>query len=245
MLEALGVDTSKSAEPDRDRRGARAPRRALADARQRAGAAEPQPHPHRHLPAPELSSATPTTSAGCSTIRSRPTCRTSRRPATMRGPRSSSPRWRERVAVDRRRLDRRGLRPRRAQLRQHQHHRREFRLRPVALPADLRSGLHRRLFRRDRALCLRPPARCAGLEPDAARRSACCRSASTPGIEAALNSFWPAFQRSDVERGSTAARPRVARRRGRLRAGGRRSSPSSTRARSATSSSGSTGAAAC
>ena len=45
----------------------------------------------------------------------------------------------------------RGLRPRRAQHRQHQHHRRELRLRPVALPADLRSRLHRRLFRPDRA----------------------------------------------------------------------------------------------
>ena len=39
---------------DRNRRGAGTPRRALADARQRAGAAEPLAHPHRHLPAPRL-----------------------------------------------------------------------------------------------------------------------------------------------------------------------------------------------
>ena len=81
---------------------------------------------------------------------------------------------------DRRALDRGRVRPRRAQHRQHQHHRRELRLRPLAVPADLRSGLHRRLFRRERALRLRPAARRAGVEPDAARRSACCRSASTP-----------------------------------------------------------------
>ena len=40
----------------------------------------------------------------------------------------------------RRQLDGRGLRPWRAQLRQYQHHRRELRLRPLALPAELRSG---------------------------------------------------------------------------------------------------------
>ena len=54
MLEALGVDTSKIVLADRDRRGARAPRRALADARLGAGAAQPLAHPHRHLPAPRL-----------------------------------------------------------------------------------------------------------------------------------------------------------------------------------------------
>ena len=37
---------------DRDRRGARARRRALADPLRGAGAAQPRPHPHRHLPAP-------------------------------------------------------------------------------------------------------------------------------------------------------------------------------------------------
>ena len=42
-------------QPDRDRRGAGAQRRAVADPLRRAGAAEPLPHPHRHLPAPRLS----------------------------------------------------------------------------------------------------------------------------------------------------------------------------------------------
>ena len=88
-------------------------------------------------------------------------------------------RWSQRVARLGAQLDRRRLRPRRAQHRQHQHHRRELRLRPVALPADLRSRLHRRLFRRDRALRLRPAARHAGLEPDpAGRMPAAARRAS-------------------------------------------------------------------
>ena len=67
----------------------------------------------------------------------------------------------------------RRLRPRRAQHRQHEHHRRELRLRPVALAAALGPGLHRRLFRPRRALCLRPPARGDPLELRRSWRSRC------------------------------------------------------------------------
>ena len=69
----------------------------------------------------------------------------------------------------RRLLPRRGVRPRRAQHRQHQHHRRELRLRPVALHARLGPGLHRGLFRPLRALRLRPAAGGDPLGPGAAR----------------------------------------------------------------------------
>ena len=49
-------------------------------------------------------------------------------------------------------------------------HRRELRLRPVALHARLGPGVHRRLFRPLRPLCLRPPARGDPLGPRPARR---------------------------------------------------------------------------
>ena len=101
-------------------------------------------------------------------------------------------RWRECAAAVRSRqrgdgaarrvLHRRRLRPRRAQQRQYQHHRRELRLRPVALHARLGSGLHRRLFRPLRPLRLRPPARGDPLGPGAARRLPVARRRSTAAV---------------------------------------------------------------
>ena len=79
------------------------------------------------------------------------------------------------VAHGRRAVDGRGLRPWRAQHRQHQRHRRELRLRPVALPAHLRSRLHRGLLRRDRSLRLRPAADDAARGTSPASPNACCR----------------------------------------------------------------------
>jgi uncharacterized protein YdiU (UPF0061 family) len=66
-------------------------------------------------------------------------------------------------------LSRRRLCPWRPQQRQHQHHWRKLRLRPVALHALLGRGFRRGLFRPCRALCLRGPARGDPLEPRPAR----------------------------------------------------------------------------
>ena len=52
MLEALGVETSRTLLVDRDRRGAGAQRRALADPLGGAGPPAARPYPDRHLPAP-------------------------------------------------------------------------------------------------------------------------------------------------------------------------------------------------
>ena len=103
-----------------------------------------------------------------------------------------APRGADRGAVDGRRL-----RPRRAQHRQHQHHRRELRLRPVALPADLRSRLHRRLLRRERALRLRPTAGDAAVEPDPARRvpAAACAAGRAGGGAGSYRAGVPARAR--------------------------------------------------
>ncbi len=86
-----------------------------------------------------------------------------------------------------------GFRARRAEHRQHQHHRREFRLRPVAVRADLRSGVHRGLFRSFRAVCVRPPAGHAAVE---STRLAECLLALAPqaALEAALATYVPAFR---------------------------------------------------
>ena len=67
-------------------------------------------------------------------------------------------------------LSRRGLRPWRAQQRQYQRHRRELRLWAVAVHALLGPRIHRCLFRPLRPLCLRPAARSDPLGPRPARR---------------------------------------------------------------------------
>ena len=54
MLEALGRQHVEELRLVRDRRGAGARRRALADPLGGAHPAQPRPHPHRHLPAPRL-----------------------------------------------------------------------------------------------------------------------------------------------------------------------------------------------
>ena len=209
----------------------------------RAGAAVAQPYPHRHVPAAAaLSSDDREPRARCSTIRSRTTTRPLAESDNDRAARSSA-RSRERVARDRRALDGGGLRPRRAQHRQHQHHRRELRLRAVAVPADLRSGFHRRLFRPVGALCVRPPARRAGLEPDRGWPSACCRSATRTSSRRRSTRFWPRSSARCASRCSSGwGFSRSATRR--TRSWSPRCSRSSTRPRRPTSSSSSTGAAA-
>ncbi len=141
-------------------------------------------------------------------------------------------------------LDRGGVRAWRAQHRQHQHHRRELRLRAVAVPAALRSGLHRGLFRPDRALCVRAAARHAGVEPDAAGRGAAAALRARPagGGAQPLLAGLPA-QRSGRRCWIGWGSNRWARTRMR-NCWCRRCSTSSTRRRCATSSSSSTGAAA-
>ena len=85
-----------------------------------------------------------------------------------------------------------GVRPWRAQHRQHQHHRRKLRLWPVALRAELGPRFHRRLFRPLRPLFLRPPGRGAAVERLSARRRAApdCAAggaeAGARGLSAAL-----------------------------------------------------------
>ncbi len=183
-------------QPDRNRRGPDARRRALADPLLGAGPAQPFAHPHRQLPAPALSSTSTTTSAKLLdyTIRTYMPDTLARRCRRTRAglPRRGLPPRRR----DRRRLDARRLRPRRAQHRQHQRHRRKLRLRPVALPAGARPGLHRRLFRRDRPLRLWPPARHAAVEPDAAGRMPAAAWPDKSKLEDVLRGFEPHFHRA-------------------------------------------------
>ena len=168
MLEALGVNTSKTFALFETGEDARARRRAVADPLGGAHPAEPRPYPHRHVPAAgvlrrgrqhrQARSLLPRTS-----LRRAPgrRCRNALRLFDLVSQRDRD---------TRRVLSRRGLRPRRAQQRQYQHHRRELRLRPVALHARMGPGVHRGLFRPLRALFLRPPARSDPLGPRPVRR---------------------------------------------------------------------------
>ncbi|CAA9223107.1 MAG: Selenoprotein O and cysteine-containing homologs, partial [uncultured Acetobacteraceae bacterium] len=156
-------------QPGRDGRGADARRRTLAHALGRAGAAQPLPHPHRLFPAfrfPQGRGAAPPVAGPHHTDLPARGMARGRTGARRRLPGGGVPaRGAHGRAVDRRRL-----RPRRAEHGQHQRHGRELRLRPVALPPDLRPGLHRRLLRPRRPLRFRPPAGSVGVEPGAPRR---------------------------------------------------------------------------
>ncbi len=164
MLEALGVPTSRSFSLIETGEALAAQRRAQPDPLGGADPALAQPHPLRHA-----SSATPIYEradligelvdyVGRDLLpRASATRRTS---ALARCCQAVPARSAELVGA----LDGGGLRARRAQHRQHEHHRRELRLRPLSLPAAQRPQLHRRLFRRDRALqpSAASPRRCSG-----------------------------------------------------------------------------------
>ena len=121
------------AQPLRDRRGAHARRRAVAHAIVGARAPQSLARPLRHVPAPRAlgdAGVARSRSSTYSIAHYFPRCRR-RRPIAWR---ASWPRSRARPPLCGE-LDGRGLRPRRPQLRQHEHHRRELRLRAVPLPA--------------------------------------------------------------------------------------------------------------
>ena len=195
MLEALGVDTSKSLQPDRDRRGADrgdepSPTRSAVLVR-----LSPLAHPHRQLPALRLSRREPSTSHACSTIRVAPLHARSLRARTRAsGPppfsrtvlRAASPHrraagWR-RASCTACSTPTTSTSPARAST--------------TARGASCRTrpGLHRRLFRRHRPLRLRPPARHAAVEPHPAGRMPAALRRRRPALEAALRGFEPKFQ---------------------------------------------------
>ena len=165
MLEALGVSTSQDLQPLRDRRGADPQRRAVADALLRAGPPQPLAHPLRHLPAPRRLGDT----AALRRLLDHSIAHYLPDSAADRRPGRRLLRRRGRALADpRRRVDGRRLRARRPQHRQHEDHRRELRLRPVALPAaSIR--LHRRLLRPPASTpSAASPRRCAGTSPASA-----------------------------------------------------------------------------
>ena len=198
-------------QPVRDRRDARARRRAVADALVGAGAARPLARPLRHLPAPR---ATATTSRRSRALLDFCVEHYLPEAAAADGDTPGRVPARRRGAERRAScaaLDGRGLRPRRAQHRQHERHRRELRLRPVPLPADAtipdfiaayfdQSGLY--------AFGRQPDD--VALEPRRGSPRRCCRSRRVRRSTPALASYGPAFERraraSASSRGSASRR---------------------------------------
>ena len=169
-------------QPDRDRRGAGARRRAVADPLVGAGAAQPLPHPHRHFQRFAYLEEPTQHAASCSTIPSRPTCRrygatTKRlvrslfwkqvcRPAS----RALGAQWMAAGFVhgvlNTDNINITGE---------------SFDYGPWRFLPLIRPRIHRRLFRRERALCLRPPARRVAVESLSPRgMPAAARAAGQP-----------------------------------------------------------------
>ena len=171
LLEARGVDTSKSFSLIETGENLYPGRRAVADPLVGAGAAQPLPYKNRHLPA-----------AGLSERRSglappdRP-----QHPVLHAGPvvggrgcphpgflRARLRQYRPHGGG----MDRRRLRPWRHQFRQRDDHGRELRLWPVPVPGRIRREVRRGLFRPVRTVRLWPAARSAAVEPVAPGASA-------------------------------------------------------------------------
>ncbi len=159
---------------NRDRRAIDSRRRTQSDTLGGACAIEPRPCTDRQLPAVAGARGTrsygsagrllPRPVPGPASARRCARPRSSRSPFDASGGRTSGRPCRE--------LDGRGLRPRRSQHRQYERFGGKLRLRSMAFSAAMGSGLHRRLFRPCRALCLRPSTRGAALELRAVRRGA-------------------------------------------------------------------------
>ena len=153
---------------DRDRRGADPRRRALADPLRRCSSASATATSASAASSASPPSARPPKSAASSSIRSPTTGPTPPRRPTR------SPRFYDRVVGAVAGLGAEwfaaGFVHGVLNTDNVNDHRRELRLRPLALPRPLRPGLHRRLLRPDRPLRLRPPARGAELEPRPPRR---------------------------------------------------------------------------